>query len=153
MKTTALAPLGAAPVALLTTFAPDWQQAAGDWRDNLKSDRTRRAYLEAWAAFLSFAQVEPADVTQSHVIAYRKHLKTAPSPPCGNPPSSTPASSLYRSNSRACEPVSNRKPLWPVKVTVRGPIAIPPNIRIPAGAPNKAPTSGIFPGKSTGATS
>jgi len=85
MNTTALAPLGAAPVELQTFVAPDWQQAAGDWRDNLKSDRTRRAYLEAWAAFLTFAQVEPAAVTQSHVIAYRKHLKTAPSPRTGRP--------------------------------------------------------------------
>lgn len=85
MNTTALAPLGGAAPVALSAGAPDWRQAALDWRDNLKSDRTRRAYLEAWAAFLAFVGVEPAEVTQSHVIAYRKHLKTTVSPRTGRP--------------------------------------------------------------------
>ena len=79
----------------LTTVAPqawivasdlhDWQQIAHDWVSNLKSERTHRAYLEAWRNFLDFAQVAPDQVTQSHVTAYRAMLKSATSPTTGRP--------------------------------------------------------------------
>lgn len=63
--------------------AADWKAAAADWLANLGSDRTRRAYREAWAAFVDFAQVSPDQVSQSEVIAYRRHLETAPSQKTG----------------------------------------------------------------------
>lgn len=63
----------------------DWGQAAADWAKNLKSDRTRRAYLEAWADFLGFVELPPDQVSQSHVIDYRSHLKTTVSPKTERP--------------------------------------------------------------------
>ena len=63
--------------------ASDWQQAAADWLTNLGSDRTRRAYLEAWSSFLVFAGHDPVAITQSDVLAYRRHLETVPSPRTG----------------------------------------------------------------------
>lgn len=66
-------------------ITPDWGQAAADWAKNLKSDRTRRAYLEAWADFLGFVELPPDQVGQSDVIEYRSHLKTAVSEKTGRP--------------------------------------------------------------------
>jgi integrase/recombinase XerC len=57
----------------------DWSQAALDWLTNLGSDRTRRAYLEAWNSFLAFTGKDPASVTRSDVLAYRRDLETTPS--------------------------------------------------------------------------
>ena len=82
-QTTALAPRKSTDLTVVEVVAGDWGRAAEDWRDNLSSNRTRRAYLEAWRAFLAFAQVTPDQVTQSHVIAYKAHLKTATSPRTG----------------------------------------------------------------------
>lgn len=66
-------------------ITPDWGQAAADWAKNLKSDRTRRAYLEAWADFLGFVELPPDQVSQSEVIEYRAFLKTAVSQKTGRP--------------------------------------------------------------------
>jgi site-specific recombinase XerD len=70
---------------LSTDVLHDWKQAAASWLDNAGSDQTRRAYRQAWAAFLSFANVAPEQVTQDHVIAYRRHLETSKSPKTGKP--------------------------------------------------------------------
>ena len=78
-KTKALT-LTTKPTAITTPQAVDWKRAAEDWLANLGSDRTRRAYREAWKAFIEFAQVAPDAVTQSQVIQYKTHLETAPSP-------------------------------------------------------------------------
>jgi len=67
------------------TAAQDWGRAAAAWLANLKSDNTRRAYLVAWQDFTAFAQVSPDQVTQDHVIAYRRHLTTSPSAKTGRP--------------------------------------------------------------------
>lgn len=82
-QTTSLAPLG--QTAIDRPRATDWKAAVADWLANLGSDRTRRAYLEAWKAFIKFAQVRPDQVSQSDVIAYRRRLETAPSPSTGRP--------------------------------------------------------------------
>ena len=58
----------------------DWRRAALDWSQNLKSEKTRKTYLEAWGDFLAFVGLPPAAVTQSDVIAYKTHLKTDVSP-------------------------------------------------------------------------
>lgn len=63
----------------------DWQTAALDWSQNLKSDKTRKTYLEAWGDFLAFVGKMPAAVTQGDVIAYKAHLKTDVSPATGRP--------------------------------------------------------------------
>ena len=63
----------------------DWQTAALDWSQNLKSDKTRKTYLEAWEDFLAFVGKLPAAVTQGDVIAYKAHLKTDVSPATGRP--------------------------------------------------------------------
>ena len=63
----------------------DWQTAALDWSQNLKSDKTRKTYLEAWGDFLAFVGKLPAAVTQGDVIAYKAHLKTDVSPATGRP--------------------------------------------------------------------
>ncbi len=60
--------------ALSTDFSPQWQQAAYDWLENFRSERTRAAYRAAWRAFLEFAGQHPEDVTQTEVINYRNHL-------------------------------------------------------------------------------
>ena len=67
------------------TLTHDWGRAAAAWLANLKSDNTRRAYLAAWLDFTAFAQVAPELVAQDHVIAYRRHLTTSPSPKTGRP--------------------------------------------------------------------
>lgn len=67
------------------TFAQDWSRAAAAWLANLKSDNTRRAYLVAWQDFTAFAKTSPDQVTQDHVIAYRRHLTTSPSSKTGRP--------------------------------------------------------------------
>lgn len=86
MTANALTTIDAKPLAQAgRPRATDWQGAAGDWLANLGSDRTRRAYREAWAAFLAFAQLAPDQVGQSDVIAYRRHLETTPSPRTGRP--------------------------------------------------------------------
>lgn len=71
----------------LATFADlaDWQSAAQDWASNLSSDRTRGAYLDCLKDFLAFVGKPPAAVTQSDVIAYRRHLKDDISPTTGKP--------------------------------------------------------------------
>lgn len=74
---------------LSTDILHGWKQAAASWADNLRSDRTRRAYLQAWASFLTFSQVAPDLVTQDDVIAYRRHLETTSSPKTGKPYSQT----------------------------------------------------------------
>lgn len=63
----------------------DWRRAALDWSQNLKSEKTRKTYLEAWGDFLAFVGLPPAAVTQSDVIAYKTHLKTDPSPKTKKP--------------------------------------------------------------------
>ncbi len=63
----------------------DWRRAALDWAANLKSEKTRKTYLEAWGDFLAFVGLPPAAVTQSEVIAYKSHLKTDVSPTTGRP--------------------------------------------------------------------
>lgn len=70
--------------ALQTDQARAWQAAAGDWLENFPSPRTRRAYGEAWAAFLAFAgNADPAKISQGDVIAFRRQLETTPSPKTG----------------------------------------------------------------------
>lgn len=71
--------------ALQTEAIHDWKQAAASWLDNFGSDHTRRAYRQAWAAFLTFAQVAPDQVTQDQVITYRRHLETSSSSETGKP--------------------------------------------------------------------
>lgn len=61
----------------------DWRRAALDWAANLKSEKSRKTYLEAWGDFLAFVGKPPATVTQSDVIAYKTHLKTDVSPSTG----------------------------------------------------------------------
>lgn len=61
----------------------DWRRAALDWAANLKSEKSRKTYLEAWGDFLAFVGKPPAAVTQSDVIAYKTHLKTDASPSTG----------------------------------------------------------------------
>jgi integrase/recombinase XerC len=57
--------------------ATDWRQAAADWLTNLGSDRTRRAYNEAWYSFALFVgDSDPALITQSDVLSYRRYLET-----------------------------------------------------------------------------
>ena len=58
----------------------NWQTAAQDWAKNLRSEKTRKTYLEALKDFLAFVGKSPAAVTQSDVIGYRFHLKTDVSP-------------------------------------------------------------------------
>ena len=55
------------PTALapIDKTAADWQRAAIDWSLNIASERTRRAYLAAWQAFLGFVTVAPWEVTQA----------------------------------------------------------------------------------------
>lgn len=72
-------------VDITDRFRVDWKIAGDDWLQNLRSDRTRRAYSEAWKAFIAFAQVSPDQVTQGDVIDYRRHLETTPSPKTGKP--------------------------------------------------------------------
>ena len=74
--------------------APDWRQSAADWLTNLGSDRTRRAYLQAWNSFLAFAGRDPASITQSDVLAYRRFLETIPSPRTGRPVARRPLTSI-----------------------------------------------------------
>lgn len=75
---------GRADVVVATVA--QWEAAVVDWLKNISSDRTRKAYVDAWRDFAAFAgKTNPADVTQSDVIAYRFHLKTAPSPKTGRP--------------------------------------------------------------------
>jgi len=74
-----------ADTALSTDALHDWKQAAASWLDNAGSDHTRRAYRQAWSAFLSFAQVTPEQVTQDHIITYRRHMETTLSPKTGKP--------------------------------------------------------------------
>lgn len=71
----------------LAAIAPltDWSQAAHDWTSNLSSERTQAAYLEAWRAFLGFAEKTPGEVAQGDIIAFRRHLKTTTSPTTGRP--------------------------------------------------------------------
>lgn len=73
--------------ASLAQVAPltDWSQAAQDWINNLSSERTQAAYLEAWRGFLGFILKTPGDIVQGDVIAYRRHLKTSTSPTTGRP--------------------------------------------------------------------
>lgn len=56
-----------------------WEHAWHDWQISLSSERTRRAYAEAWAAFERFSGKHPAEITQSDVLAYRHALETTPS--------------------------------------------------------------------------
>lgn len=76
---TALTPLPSS-TALDRPRAFNWKKAANDWQNNLGSDRTRRAYAEAWAAFLTFTNKKPEAIDQGDVIEYRRHLETDPSP-------------------------------------------------------------------------
>lgn len=65
---------------------PAWEGAAADWLTNLDSDRTRKAYLDAWRDFIVFVRgKQPGEVTQSDVIKYRFHLKTTTSAKTGRP--------------------------------------------------------------------
>ena len=70
---------------LVAAALADWQTAALDWSQNLKSDKTRKTYLEAWKDFLAFVGKSPAAVTQGDVIAYKSHLKADLSPATGRP--------------------------------------------------------------------
>lgn len=63
--------------------AADWGQAAVDWLANMTSERTRRAYREAWRDFMVFTGKTPDQVNQSDVIAFKVDLKTNPSPKTG----------------------------------------------------------------------
>jgi integrase/recombinase XerC len=56
-------------------FGHDWNQAALDWLTNLGSARTRRAYSAAWNALLAYTGKDPATITQSDVLAYRRYLE------------------------------------------------------------------------------
>lgn len=87
--TTELTPTTTAGDLQAGTLTQDWGRAAAAWLANLKSENTRRAYLAAWQDFTAFAQVSPDQVTQDHVIAYRRHLTTSPSPKTGKPLSQT----------------------------------------------------------------
>jgi len=53
----------------------DWNQVALDWLTNLGSTRTRRAYSSAWNALLAYTGKEPATITQSDILAYRRYLE------------------------------------------------------------------------------
>lgn len=71
---------------VVATTVADWEAAVVDWLANISSDRTRKAYIDAWRDFVGFTgKTEPSTVTQSEVIAYRFHLKTAISPATGRP--------------------------------------------------------------------
>lgn len=64
----------------------DWEAAVIDWLANISSDRTRKAYVDAWRDFVGFiGKASPASIVQGDVIAYRFHLKTAVSPATGRP--------------------------------------------------------------------
>ena len=52
-----------------------WEATAAAWLANLKSERTRRAYLAAWRSFLDFAQLHPAAVDRAAIISYRNNMK------------------------------------------------------------------------------
>ena len=79
-KTSTLARRATATPVVRADIGADWRRIATDWTLNMKSERTRKAYLDAWRHFLEFARKSPADITQSDVIAYKTFLKTAPSP-------------------------------------------------------------------------
>jgi integrase/recombinase XerC len=76
---TTLAPTQSTEIQIAT--AKDWKQSVNDWLTNLGSDRTRRAYREAWSAFIHYLKTSddpkssPAEVNQSDVIAYRSSLE------------------------------------------------------------------------------
>ena len=68
-----------------TADLANWEAVALDWLGNMRSDKTRKTYLEAWKDFLAFVEKPPAAVTQSDLIAYKTHLKTDVSPLTGRP--------------------------------------------------------------------
>lgn len=70
---------------LVVGRAADWEVAVSDWLRNLKSERTRQTYTEAWRDFVGFCGKLPDQVTQSDVIGYKHHLKTDVSPKTGKP--------------------------------------------------------------------
>jgi len=72
----------------LATFKPsaDWEVAVVDWLKNLDSERTRKAYVDAWRDFFTFTGGKSPDlVSQSDVIDYRFSLKTGVSPKTRKP--------------------------------------------------------------------
>ena len=83
--TTALATHNPADLVTQGDRFADWETAAGDWLKNLRSDRTRSTYLEAWRDFVAFVGKLPDQVAQGDCIAYKFHLKTDPSPKTGKP--------------------------------------------------------------------
>ena len=70
---------------LVAAALADWQTAALDWSQNLKSDKTRKTYLEEIEVPQAVYAMLPAAVTQGDVIAYKAHLKTDVSPTTGRP--------------------------------------------------------------------
>lgn len=70
---------------VLSNDLQQWKAAANDWLTNFSSERTRRAYLEAWQAFMSFVGKDPDTMTQSDVLAYRQHMETTASARTGRP--------------------------------------------------------------------
>lgn len=76
-----------------------WQVTAQAWLDNLRSDRTRQAYLDAWRLFLPFVGKEPWQVERADVIAWRDAMAAAVSAPtvCQR---LAAVSSLYRAAQR-----------------------------------------------------
>ena len=70
---------------LVVGYGADWEVAVSDWLRNLKSDRTRQTYTEAWRDFVGFCGKLPDQVSQSDCIAYKSHLKTDVSPKTGKP--------------------------------------------------------------------
>ena len=51
-----------------------WERAAHDWLLGRRSERTRRAYADAWTAFLAHVARPPWSIERAHVIAYRDAL-------------------------------------------------------------------------------
>ncbi len=51
-----------------------WQRAAADWLLGRRSERTRRAYADAWAAFLAYVNRPPWSIERGHVIGWRDDL-------------------------------------------------------------------------------
>ena len=77
--TTALAlPISPAPLAQVGDDVADrWQQLAADWLATRRTDRTRRTYAEALAAFFGHTGKAPWAVTRVDVASWAEGLRLA----------------------------------------------------------------------------
>jgi site-specific recombinase XerD len=76
--------------------AAAWSTAAAAWLDNLQSERTRRAYLVAWRAFLAHAGKHPSAVERADLVDYRNHMKSGGYEPATTSLHLSAISSFYR---------------------------------------------------------